>query len=93
MKTTFRFSDIKLARVAKNKLLENHVDKSNYKKACQKIDEGFEDAFQYNVVRKGHNRLKSTNLIVRLNQKVHRREKVIRIFPNVASAKRLIGTI
>ncbi len=93
MKTIFRFSDIDLARTAKNNLLEAYVDKTPYQKACQKLDEGFEDAFQYTVVGGGHSRLKSTNLIERLNQEVRRREKVIRIFPNVASANRLIGAV
>ena len=37
-----------------------------------------------------HNRLKSTNLIERLNQEVRRREKIIRIFPNQTSANRLM---
>ncbi len=40
-----------------------------------------------------HNRLKSTNLIERLNQEVRRREKIIRIFPNQTSANRLIGAV
>lgn len=93
MKTIFRFSDIDLARKAKNNLLEAYADKTPYKKACQKLDEGFEDAFQYTIVGGGHARLKSTNLIERLNQEVRRREKVIRIFPNVASANRLIGAV
>jgi len=93
IKTIFRFTDIELARTAKNQLLETYADKTAYKKACQKLDEGFEDAFQYTVVGDGHSRLKSTNLIERLNQEVRRREKVIRIFPNVASANRLIGAV
>jgi len=67
MRTIFRFSDIELARAAKNNLLEAYADKIKYQKACQKLDEGFEDAFQYTVVGKGHGRLKSTNLIERLN--------------------------
>ena len=93
LKTIFRFSDIELARAAKNNLLEAYADKTPYKNACQKLDEGFEDAFQYTVVGGGHNRLKSTNLIERLNQEVRRREKIIRIFPNVPSANRLIGAV
>ncbi|WP_306297469.1 transposase [Enterococcus faecium] len=43
--------------------------------------------------RNSHNRLKSTNLIERLNQEVRRREKIIRIFPNQTSANRLIGAV
>ncbi len=40
-----------------------------------------------------HSKLKTTNYLERLNQEVRRREKVIRIFPNVDSAIRLIGSI
>jgi len=93
VKAIFRFSDIQLARAAKNELLRTYADNKKYEKACQKLDEGFEDAFQYTVVGKGHPRLKSTNLIERLNQEIRRREKIIRIFPNIASANRLIGAV
>ncbi|MCZ1716951.1 transposase, partial [Enterococcus faecium] len=61
--------------------------------ACASLDDGFEDAFQYTVQGNSHNRLKSTNLIERLNQEVRRREKIIRIFPNQTSANRLIGAV
>src|SRR5690625_3505825 len=69
------------------------MDNKRYEKACQVLDEGFEDAFQYTVVAKGHSRLKSTNAIERLNQEVRRREKVVRIFPNTDSAIRLIDAV
>src|SRR5690625_149826 len=93
IKSIFRFTDIHLARAAKDDLLESFSSNKKYEKACVKLDEGFEDAFQYTVVGKGHSRLKSTNLIERLNQEVRRREKVIRIFPNESSANRLIGAV
>jgi transposase-like protein len=38
-------------------------------------------------------RLRTTNMIERLIEEVRRREKVIRIFPNVGSAWRLIGAL
>lgn len=93
IKVVFRYTDIHLARAAKNDLLDTYASNKKYEKACEKLDEGFEDAFQYTVVGKGHSRLKSTNLIERLNQEVRRREKVIRIFPNIASANRLISAV
>src|SRR5699024_11956561 len=68
IKTIFRFTDIELARTAKNQLLETYADKTAYKKACKKLDEGFEDAFQYTVVGDGQSRLKSKNIIERINQ-------------------------
>lgn len=93
LKAVFRYTDIDLARAAKNDLLETYSSSKKYAKACERLDEGFEDAFQYTIIGKGHSRLKSTNLLERLNQEVRRREKVIRNFPNEASANRLIGAI
>jgi len=37
--------------------------------------------------------MKSTNMQERLIQEIRRRERVIRIFPNEASAQRLIGAL
>ncbi|WP_099305920.1 IS256 family transposase [Bacillus sp. Marseille-P3800] len=93
VKALFKFTDIQLARAAKQALLVEYAEKPKYRKACQALDEGFEDAFQYTVVGQTHNRLKSTNLLERLNEEVRRREKVIRIFPNKESANRLIGAV
>ncbi|XIN78951.1 transposase (plasmid) [Enterococcus faecium] len=64
-----------LAREAKNRLIHDYIDQPKYSKACASLDDGFEDAFQYTVQGNSHNRLKSTNLIERLNQEVRRREK------------------
>ena len=93
VKALFKFTDIETARKAKNTIVSAYSEQSKYHKACEKLDEGFEDAFQYAVVGKGQSRLKSTNLLERLNEEVRRREKVIRIFPNHASANRLIGAV
>ena len=93
VKALFRLTSIDTARTMKSHLLEEYMDQIKYTKACETLDEGFEDAFQYVVAGHGHNRLKSTNLLERLNQEVRRREKVIRIFPNHASANRLIGAV
>ncbi|MGO4943117.1 IS256 family transposase [Ruoffia tabacinasalis] len=93
VKAIFKFTDINLAREAKNRLVEEYYDQKKYTKACETLDNGFEDAFQYTVLGNSHNRLKSTNPLERLNQEVRRREKIIRIFPNHASANRLIGAV
>lgn len=93
LKAIFRYTDIELARSAKNELVRTYDEYKRYQKACQILDEGFEDAFQYTVVGKGHSRLKSTNILERLNQEVRRRERVVRIFPNIESATRLIGAV
>ena len=56
-------------------------------------DEGFEEAFRYAVNGAAHPRLRSTNMPERLNAEIRRRERVIRIFPNVQSATRQIGAL
>ena len=92
IKELFRINDIDAARITKDKILAKHSEK--YNKMCECLDQGFEDSFQYtssNSTR--YNRLKSTNLLERLNQEIRRREKVVRIFPNVESAERLIGSM
>jgi len=93
LKSIFRYTDIERARVAKSALIDEYSDKKRYEKACEILDEGFEDAFQYTIAGKGHPRLRSTNVLERLNQEVRRREKVVRIFPNTESANRLIGAV
>lgn len=93
VKAIFRLTDIEAARKAKDRLLDDYIDQSKYEKACNTLDQGFEDAFQYSVNGKPHSRLRSTNMLERLNGEIRRREKVIRIFPNVDSATRLIGAL
>jgi Transposase and inactivated derivatives len=38
-------------------------------------------------------RLRTTNMLERFIQEIRRREKVIRIFPNIGSAERLVGAL
>ncbi len=60
--------------------------------AC--LQEGFEDAMAVMALPdKYRKRLRSTNMQERLNEEIRRRERVIRIFPNDASALRLIGAL
>ena len=58
------------------------------------LDEGFEDNFQNcSIEESNYSRLKSTNLLERLNSEIRRRERIVRIFPNELSALRLLGSI
>lgn len=92
IKDLFRIHDIDAARIARKNLMDKYGEK--YSSMCECLDAGFEDAFQFTTSSNTrYNRLKSTNLLERLNQEVRRRERVVRIFPNVESAQRLIGSM
>ena len=58
------------------------------------LEDGFEDAMSVMVLpEKYRRRLKSTNMMERLNEEVRRRERVIRVFPNDASVLRILGAL
>jgi transposase-like protein len=63
-------------------------------KACACLETAFEDALAVMVLpEKYRRRLRSTNMQERLNEEIRRRERVIRIFPNEASAFRMVGAL
>lgn len=67
IKDFFRIHNIDVAREAKDQLIKKH--ESNYENMCKVLDWGFEDAFQFTAcANTRYNRLKSTNLLERLNQ-------------------------
>jgi len=58
------------------------------------LEEGLEDALAVLVLPEKYRvRLRTTNGMERLNEELRRRERVIRIFPNEASAIRMIGAV
>lgn len=63
-------------------------------KAIETLENGLDDALAVMVLPdKYRRRLATTNMQERLNEEIRRRERVIRIFPNEASAIRLIGAM
>ena len=63
-------------------------------KAIMLLEEGFEDVMAVmGLPEKYRKRLRTTNSIERLNEEIRRRDRVIRIYPNEASAIRLIGSL
>ena len=63
-------------------------------KALQTLEAGLEDAIAVLALpAKYRRRLRTTNMVERLIEEIRRRERVIRIFPNSASAERLIGAL
>lgn len=64
------------------------------KKRGLRLEEAFEDALAVLALPEPYRkRLRTTNGQERLNEEIRRRERVIRIFPNVESAERLIGAL
>jgi len=63
-------------------------------KALDVLENGLEDALAVMALpEKYRRRLATTNMQERLNEEIRRRERVIRIFPNEASAMRMIGAL
>lgn len=63
-------------------------------RVVERLETGFEDAIAVMALPEPcRRRLRTTNGVERLNEEVRRRERVIRIFPNVDSALRLIGAV
>jgi len=60
-------------------------------RAVDILEAGFDDAMAVMALPEPYRRrLRSTNGLERLNREVRRRERVIGVFPNVASAFRLL---
>ena len=63
-------------------------------KALERLEAGFADATAVlSLPERYRKRLRTTNGMERLNEEIRRRERVIRIFPNRASAQRLLGAL
>lgn len=69
--------------------LEGRADR-----ALETLEAGFDDATAILALpEKYRRRLRTTNMLERFIEEIRRREKVIRIFPNRASAYRLVGAL
>ncbi|BDP50446.1 hypothetical protein EfmJHP10_18820 [Enterococcus faecium] len=94
LKSIFKPSELELTRERKEHFLEKYGCDSKLSAACDILENGFEDAIQIlsfpeNIRR----RIRTTNVLERLNEEIRRRERVIRIFPNINSITRIIGTL
>jgi putative transposase len=92
LKNIFYAVDMDEARRRLHQFCEQFEKK--FPKAVKLLEEGFEDAMAVMALpAKYRKRLRTTNMQERLNEEIRRRERVIRIFPNDASANRLIGAL
>ena len=94
LKAIFQAPTAEHARRLKEAFETSVADNPRYQKALKVLDEGFEDAVQFMMEPEiYHPNLRTTNSVERLNREIRRRDKVIGVYPNVASAERLIGAI
>jgi len=85
-------ADMKEARKRLAEFVERFSKSAPKAVAC--LEGGFEDAMVVMALpEKYRKRLRTTNMQERLNEETRRRERVIRICPNDASALRLIGAL
>lgn len=84
--------DIDSARSVRDQIISKYEDKAP--RAMTLLDEAFDDVTAVLILPfKYRKKLRTTNMVERLNQEVRRRERVIRIFPNEASVIRLMGAL
>ena len=64
---------------------------SRYPRLTDWVEENIGETLTfYRLPRQHHKHMKSSNLLERLNEEIKRRTRVVRIFPNPASCRRLV---
>lgn len=94
LKSMFRASDKETARRQLAEMLERYSKVKGMRYVLPVLEEGFEDSVAVlDLPETLQTRLRTTNMVERLNEEIRRRERVIRIFPNEESAHRLLGSV
>lgn len=94
LKEIFKASTSDISRLLKKEFIEKYEDDTKYIKAIERLDAGYEEAIQfYSEDADTHTHIRTTNVLERLNSTLRAREKIIKIFPNIDSATRLIGAV
>ena len=84
--------DIDSARNIRDQLIDEYEDKAP--RAMNLLDEALDDVTAVLTLPFKHRRkLRTTNMVERLNQEIRRRERAIRIFPIEASIIRLMSSL
>ncbi len=92
LRSLFEAPDLPTARVLLDNVLETYASRAPSATAI--LEAGFDDATAVLALPEPYRRrLRTSNGLERLNEEVRRRERVIRIFPNRASAIRLLGAV
>jgi len=92
LRALFTAPDMATARKLLDGLLAAYANKAP--QAMKRLEAGFDDAMAIlGYPEPYRKRLRTTNIVERLNEEIRRRERVIRIFPNGASVQRLLGAL
>jgi putative transposase len=92
LRTLFEASDLPTARVLLQQVMQMYASRAP--KAMATLETGFDDATAVLALPEPYRRrLCISHGVERLNEEVHRRERVIRIFPNRESTIRLLGAV
>lgn len=93
LKEVFEASGIEKAIERKNELIDQ-LEAKGLEVVARWIEETIDDTLNVFSLPEGHRkRMKSTNMLERLNEEVRRRTRVIRIFPNRDSCTRMVTAI
>ena len=92
IRAIFEAPDQDTARILMERLVADYEKK--LPKAMRKLEEAFEAATAVlKLPEKYRKKLRTTNSQERLNEEIRRRDRVIRIYPNQASAFRIVGAL
>ena len=86
IRAIFEAPDQDTARILMERLVTDYEKK--LPKSMRKLEEAFEAATE-----KYRKKLRTTNSQERLSEEIRRRDRVIRIYPNQASAFRIVGAL
>lgn len=92
LKDMFNAVSLEEARRLKDAIIDEYRDTAQA--SVELLDEGFEDSMAVMALPSKYRvAIRTSNIIERENREIRRREKVIQIFPNIASAIRLLGSV
>ncbi|MEB8132627.1 IS256 family transposase [Mammaliicoccus sciuri] len=94
LKSIFQAPTYRHAVQIKDEFIAQYESNPKYVEAIKILDEGFEDASQfYRFPAQHHKNLRTTNSVENINMQLRKREKIVKTFPNLDSAFRLIGAV
>lgn len=92
VKKIYQAEDLSEAEQRLKKMVEKYSDSA--RDFCEWLDENFREGLTFFSFPKDHwRRIRTVNVIERINKEEKRRTRVARLFPNIASCERLVARI